>query len=64
MKKLLLLVILIPFLVSAEGGVMNKTVLFQSNQQDSVPYRIPAIVELTNGSIMSICELEDPLSIL
>ena len=56
MKKLLLLAILIPFLVSAQDGIKNKTVLFQSDLHDSIPYRIPAIVELRNGSMLALTD--------
>ena len=56
MKKLLLLAILIPFLVSAQDGIKNKTVLFQSDLHDSIPYRIPAVVELRNGSILALTD--------
>ena len=56
MKKLLLLAILIPFIVSAQGGIKNKTILFQSNQYDSIPYRIPAIVELNDASLFALVD--------
>ena len=45
MKKLFLLAVLIPFLLSAQDDVKNKTMLFMSNQTDSIPYRIPALPE-------------------
>ena len=56
MKKLLLLAILIPFFASAQDGLKNKTTLFQSNLHDSIPYRIPAIVELRNGSMYALTD--------
>ena len=56
MKKLLILAILIPFFVSAQDGLKNKTILFESNQHDSIPYRIPAVVELHDGSLFALAD--------
>lgn len=55
-KLLLIIVLLFPFLLSAQDGIKNKTVLFQSDLHDSIPYRIPAIVELRNGSMLALTD--------
>lgn len=56
MKRLFFLTIFLSFLASAQEGVINKTVLFQSNQTDSIPYRIPAIAELWDGSLFALTD--------
>lgn len=56
MKKLFLLAVLIPFLLSAQDDVKNKTMLFMSNQTDSIPYRIPAVAELPDGSLYALTD--------
>lgn len=56
MKRLFFLTIFLSFLASAQEGVINKTVLFQSNQTDSIPYRIPAVAELWNGSLFALTD--------
>ncbi len=60
MKRLLLFVCL--FLVCfanvsfSQDGVKNRTVLFVSNQTDSIPYRIPAVAELQDGSLYALTD--------
>ena len=56
MKRLFFLTIFLSFLASAQEGVINKTVLFQSNQTDSIPYRIPAVAELWNGALFALTD--------
>ena len=56
MKRLFFLTIFLSFLASAQEGVVNKTVLFQSNQTDSIPYRIPAVAELWNGALFALTD--------
>lgn len=56
MKKLFLLAVLIPFLLSAQDDVKNKTMLFMSNQTDSIPSRIPAVAELQDGSLYALTD--------
>ena len=56
MKRLFFLTIFLSFLASAQEGVINKTVLFQSNQTDSIPYRIPAVAELQDGSLYALTD--------
>ena len=57
MKRLFLLTIfLAPILVAAQGQMKNKTMLFLSNQTDSIPYRIPAVAELPDGSLYALTD--------
>ncbi len=56
MKRLFFLTIFLSFLASARDGVKNKTMLFLSNQTDSIPYRIPAVAELPDGSLYALTD--------
>jgi sialidase-1 len=56
MKRLFFLTIFLSFLASAQDGVKNKTMLFLSNQTDSIPYRIPAVAELPDGSLYALTD--------
>ena len=56
MRRFLLLLILTPFLATATNGVKNKQVLFTSYQSDSIPYRIPAMAELWDGSVYALTD--------
>ncbi len=56
MKRLFILTIFLSFLASAQEGVKNKTLLFLSNQADSIPYRIPAVAELRDGSLYALTD--------
>lgn len=52
----LLLLLLLPFTSMSQDGVRNKTMLFLSNQADSIPYRIPAVAELKDGSLYALTD--------
>lgn len=52
----LLLLLLLPFTAMSQDGVRNKTMLFLSNQTDSIPYRIPAVAELKDGSLYALTD--------
>ena len=56
MKKLAFLMLLVPFIAFAQEGAKNKVTLFRSCQTDSIPYRIPAIAELQDGSFYALAD--------
>ena len=56
MKRLFFLTIFLSFLASAQDGLKNKTMLFLSDQTDSIPYRIPAVAELKDGSLYALTD--------
>jgi sialidase-1 len=56
MRKLFIIIFLLPLLASAQDGLKNKTMLFLSNQTDSIPYRIPAVAELKDGSLYALTD--------